>query len=91
MIHVAVDQYAIAVVGLEAFTAQGFLLHGLVDLVEVEVVDHQFMLVGQFKPANGEMPAELRRHLRRQIPAVAMARHGEGIGFALPGLGLVSS
>ncbi|MDT4875049.1 hypothetical protein FQZ97_1103910 [compost metagenome] len=41
------------------------------------------MLVGEFKPANGEMPAELRRHFRRKIPAAAVARHGEGIGFAL--------
>ncbi|MCY1313085.1 hypothetical protein D9M70_635790 [compost metagenome] len=46
------------------------------------------MLVGEFKTGNGEMPAELHRHFRRQVPAAAMARDGEGIGFALLGFGL---
>ncbi|MNF96299.1 hypothetical protein D3C84_790860 [compost metagenome] len=33
------------------------------------------------------MPAELRRHLRRQVPAAAMVRDREGIGFTLLGFG----
>ncbi|MCY1445424.1 hypothetical protein D9M71_619370 [compost metagenome] len=89
MIHVAVDQYTIAIAGLEAFTAQDVLLDGLIDLFEVEVVNHQLMFVGQLKTAEGEMPAELRRHLRRQVPAAAMTRHREGIGLPLPGPGPV--
>ncbi|MNP27874.1 hypothetical protein D3C76_1208060 [compost metagenome] len=65
MVHGAVDQHAIAVVGLEALAAQGLLSQSLVDLFKVEVIHHQFMLVGEFKPADGEMPAELRRYFRR--------------------------
>ncbi len=64
------------------------MAHGLFDLFEIEVVDHQFVLIVEFETGDGEVPAELRRHLRRQVPAIAMARHGEGIGFTLMGLGL---
>ncbi|MNJ05003.1 hypothetical protein D3C73_1660410 [compost metagenome] len=47
------------------------------------------MFVGEFEAGDSEMPAELRRHFRRQIPAIAMTRHGEGKGFALLGSGPV--
>ncbi|MCY1431906.1 hypothetical protein D9M71_478840 [compost metagenome] len=88
MIHGAVDQHACAVVSLKRFSAQGVLLQRLVDLFGVEVVQHQFTLVGQLEAADDEIPAELRRHLRRQVPTVAMARHGKGVGFTLLGFGL---
>jgi hypothetical protein len=79
--------HSVAIVGLEGLTVEGFLLDRLIDLFEIEVVDHQFVFIGEFETGDGEVAAVLRRDFRRQVPAAAVARDGERIGFALAGFG----
>ena len=88
LVHLAVDQHALAVVGLEDFATENFLPKRLLDLLEVEVVHHQFALVGEFEAGNREMPAEPGRRFRREIPAATVVRHGKWIGLAFLGPGL---
>src|SRR3546814_8658572 len=53
--HVAVHQHAVTFFALVRLATEDLLADGLVDLIHIQVVDHQFLLVGQLETGDHEM------------------------------------
>ncbi|MOA17945.1 hypothetical protein D3C78_1382280 [compost metagenome] len=63
--------------------AELFLVHGLADLFDVEVVDHQFLAIDDFEATDQEIPTQTLGHTSRKVPAVAVPGHREHVLITL--------